>query len=115
MRYLLLIGSDDKAAPPPPRAEMEAIVQGHRRFADELQAAGKMVVGERLRPDGDASRIRVKAGQRQVMDGPFTETKEALGGFYLIECDTKQEAVEWAKKIPLREGNFIEVRPIWQM
>jgi len=115
MRYMLLICSDDKAAPPTPRAEMEAIVQGHRRFADALQAAGKMVVGERLRPDGDASRIRVKAGHRQVMDGPFTETKEALGGFYLIECDTKQEAVEWAKKIPLREGGFIEVRPIWQM
>ena len=115
MRYMLLICSDDKAAPPTPRAEMEAIVQGHRRFADELQAAGKMVVGERLRPDGDASRIRVKAGHRQVMGGPFTETKEALGGFYLIECDTKQEAVEWAKKIPLREGGFIEVRPIWQM
>jgi len=112
---MLLICSDDKAAPPTPRAEMEAIVQGHRRFADELQAAGKMVVGERLRPDGDASRIRVKAGHRQVMDGPFTETKEALGGFYLIECDTKQEAVEWAKKVPLREGGFIEVRPIWQM
>jgi len=115
MRYLLLICSDDKAAPPAPRAEMEALVQGHRRFSDELQAAGKMVAGERLRPDGDASRVRLKAGQRQIVDGPFTETKEALGGFYLIECDTKQEAVAWAKKIPLREGNFIEVRPIWQM
>ena len=115
MRYLLLICSDDKAAPPAPRAEMEALVQGHRRFSDELQAAGKMVAGERLRPDGDASRVRLKAGQRQIIDGPFTETKEALGGFYLIECDTKREAVEWAKKIPLREGNFIEVRPIWQM
>src|SRR5437879_4963903 len=77
MRYMLLICSDDKNAPPAPRAEMEAIIQGHRRFSDELQAAGKMVVGERLRPDGDASRIRLKAGQRQVMDGPFTQTKEA--------------------------------------
>jgi hypothetical protein len=115
MRYMLLIGSDDKATPPAPRAEMEALVQGHRRFTEELQAAGKMVHGERLRPDGDGSRVRLKAGQRQVMDGPFAETKEALGGFYLIECDTKQEAVEWAKKIPLHEGNFVEVRPIWQM
>jgi hypothetical protein len=115
MRYMLLIGSDDKAAPPAPRAEMEVLVQGHRRFADELQAAGKMVVGERLRPDGDASRIRIKAGHRQVMDGPFAETKEALGGFYLIECDTRQEAVEWAKKIPLLEGGFIDVRPVWHM
>ncbi len=113
MRYMLLICSDDKNAAPPPKAEMEAMVQGHRRFSEELQAAGKMVVGERLRSDGDASRVRFKAGQRQVMDGPFTETKEALGGFYLIEC--AQEAVEWAKKIPLREGAYVEVRPIWHM
>ena len=115
MRYLLLICNDDKSAPPPPRAEMEAIVQGHRRFAEELRAAGKMVLGERLRPDSEASRVRIKAGQRQVMDGPFAETKEALGGFYLIECDTREEAVEWARKIPLGEGGFIEVRPIWVM
>ncbi len=115
MRYMLLICADDKNAPAAPRAEMEAIVQGHRRFTEELQAAGKMIHGERLRPDGDGSRVRVKAGQRQVTDGPFAETKEALGGFYLIECETKQEAVEWAKKVPLREGGFVEVRPIWQM
>ena len=115
MRYMLLIGSDDKTPVQVPKAEMEAMVQGHMRFAEELSAAGKMVVGERLRPDSEASRVRFKAGQRQVMDGPFTETKEALGGFYLIECDTRQEAVEWAKKIPLREGGFIDVRPIWHM
>ena len=115
MRYMLLICSDDKTAAPPAKAEMDAMVQGHMRFATELGASGKMVVGERLRPDSEASRIRVKAGQRQVMDGPFTETKEALGGFYLIECDTRQEALEWAKKIPLGESGFIEVRPVWAM
>ena len=114
MRYLLLICSD-KTQAPPSAAEMEAMVQGHGRFAQELHASGKMVHGERLRPDADGSRVRFKAGQRQVMDGPFTETKEALGGFYLIECDTKQEALEWAKKVPLGEGGFIEVRPIWPM
>ena len=115
MRYVLLICSDDKNAPPRPRAEMEAIVQGHQRFSEELQAAGKMVHGERLRPEGDATRVRLKAGQRQVMDGPFAETKEALGGFYLIECDTRDEAVEWAKKILLVDGGFVDVRPIWPM
>lgn len=115
MRYMLLICSDDKAQTPPPRDEMEAIVQGHMRVSEELRQAGKMVVSERLRPDSEASRVRFKAGQRQVMDGPFTETKEALGGFYLIECDTRQEAVEWARKIPLREGGFVDVLPIWPM
>jgi hypothetical protein len=115
MRYMILIGSDDKAAPPPPQADMSAIVHGHMRISEELRRAGKMVVSERLRPDSEASRVRLKAGQRQVTDGPFAETKEALGGFYLIECDTREEAVEWAKKIPLREGGFVEVRPIWPM
>ena len=115
MRYLLLICSDEKGQAPPSRAEMETLVQGHGRFAGELRAAGKMVHGERLKPDSDGSRVRVKAGQRQVMDGPFAETKEALGGFYLIDCESKQEAVEWAKKIPRLEGGFVEVRPIWPM
>ena len=114
MRYLLLICSDKNQAPPSP-SQMEAIVQGHGRFAQELHASGKMVHGERLRPDADGSRVRFKAGQRQIMDGPFTETKEALGGFYLIECDSREEALEWAKKVPLGEGAFIEVRPIWAM
>ena len=115
MRYMLLICSEEKVEAQVPKAEMDAIVQGHMRFAKEIRESGKMVVGERLRPDADASRIRLKAGQRQVMDGPFAETKEALGGFYLIECDSKQEAIEWAKKIPLRDDSYVEVRPIWAM
>ena len=114
MRFMLLIGSD-KAQPAPPQADMDAIVQGHIRVSGELHATGKMVLGERLRPDSEGTRVRAKAGQRQIMDGPFTETKEALGGFYVIECADKQEALEWAKKIPLADGAFIEVRPIWAM
>ena len=114
MRYLLLICSDKNQALPTP-AQMEAMVQGHGRFAQELRAAGKMVHGERLRPDSDGTRVRFKAGQRQIMDGPFAETKEALGGFYLIDCDSREEALEWAKKIPLNEGGYIDVRPIWAM
>jgi hypothetical protein len=114
MRYMLLISSDP-SAPAPAKAEMEAMFQGHQRLAEALRAAGKMVHGERLRPDSEATRIRSKAGQRQIMDGPFAETKETLGGFYLIDCDTREEAVEWAKKVPLREGGSVEVRPIWPM
>jgi hypothetical protein len=108
MRYALLISSD-KSVPPPPQAEMATIVRAHGRFQEELRAAGKMVLGERLRPDSEASRVRLKAGQRQIMDGPFTETKEALGGFYLVECDSKEEAVAWAKKVPLGRGRLRRV------
>lgn len=115
MRYMLLICADEKTEAVVPPAEMSAIVQGHRGFAEELRAAGKMLAGERLRPEGDGSRVRLKAGQHQVTDGPFAETKEALGGFYLIECASKQEAVEWATKIPLRPDSFVEVRPVWAM
>jgi hypothetical protein len=114
MRYLLLI-CNEKSDTPPPAAVMESIVKGHMAVSAELRQAGKMVVSERLRPDTEGTRVRAKAGQRQVMDGPFAETKEALGGFYLIECGTKEEAVEWAKKLPLAEGGYIDVRPIWPM
>jgi len=112
MRYVLLINID-KTAPTPQEAEIEAILQGHKRFEAELQAAGKMVHTERLRPDEEASRVRRKAGQLLVTDGPFPETKEVLGGFYVIECDTQDEAIEWAKKIPLHEDRSVEVWPLW--
>ena len=115
MRYLLLIGRDDKSPPPASPDNGMSVVQAHVRVADELRAAGKMVVAERLKPDAEGTRVRSRAGQLQVTDGPFAETKEALGGFYLIECDTKDEALAWAKKLPLADGGFIEVRPIWQM
>jgi hypothetical protein len=113
MRYMLLINID-KTAPVLEQAEMEAILHGHERFEAELQATeSKIVHTERLSSDGEACRVRLKAGERQVTDGPFAETKEVLGGFYVIECDTKDEAVEWAKRIPLREDRSVEVRPIW--
>ena len=115
MRYLMLIGQDDKTATPMTPAEGQAMVQAHMRLSEELRAAGKMVVSERLRPETDAARVRFKAGHRQVTDGPFAETKEALGGFYVIECATREDALAWAGKIPLRDGGWVDVRPIWSM
>ena len=114
MRYMLLINID-RTVPPLQEADMETLLRGHERFEADLQAAGKdkMVFTERLRSDQEGCRVRLKAGQWQVTDGPFAETKEVLGGFYLIECDTMSEAIEWAKKLPLREDRTVEVRPIW--
>ena len=115
MRYLLLICSDKNAARSDPRPRWTPWCRDTGASPRSCTRPARWSHGERLRPDTDASRVRFKAGQRQVMDGPFAETKEALGGFYLIECDTKQEALEWAKKIPLGEGGFIDVRPVWAM
>ena len=117
MRYMLLIGSEkaEVPAPPPSAAAMQDVMQAHARYGEELRTAGKLIEAHRLRPDVDTSRVRAKAGHYLVTDGPFAETKETVGGFYLIECDSKAEAIEWAKKLPMREGNFVEVRPIWAM
>jgi len=115
MRYLLLIGSDTKTGTPPSPAQTQATLQAFMRFSEEAQKAGKTIVAERLRPEAEARRVRVKAGQHQVTDGPFAETKEALGGFYLLECASREEALEWAKKVPVPEGGYVDVRPVWQM
>jgi hypothetical protein len=115
MRYLLLIGHNDKHAPAPTPAEGQATLQAFMRFSEEVRKAGKTVASERLRLEDQATRVRVKAGHHQVTDGPFAETKEGLGGFYLLECASKEEALEWAKKVPIGENGFVDVRPIWQM
>ncbi len=114
MRYILLIHINSGAASLS-KAELEVVLQGHERFEAELQAAGKgkMVHHARLRPAEEATRVRLKAGQQLVTDGPFMECNEVLGGFYVIECDTMDEAIDWAKRIPLREDRSVEVRPIW--
>ena len=115
MRYLLLIGGNDKNAPAPSPADSQKTLQAFMKFSEDVRKAGQTVVAERLRPEDQATRVRVKAGHHQMTVGPFAETKEALGGFYLLECDSKEEALEWAKKVPIGENGFVDVRPIWQM
>jgi hypothetical protein len=80
---------------------------------EELARAGKLVAADRLRPEPEGCRVRLRDGRVQVTDGPFAETKEIVGGFYLIECASRAEAAEWAARLPIPEQGFIEVRPIW--
>ena len=115
MKFMLMIHGSEQADERHTEAEVKQIVGQHMKVAQDLRAAGKMVHGERLRPQAEATRLRTKAGQIQLTDGPFAETKEVVGGFYLIDCASKAEAIEWASKLPIREGGFIEVRPIWEM
>jgi len=115
MKYILLIHGNEQALARRSEAEIKQVVGQHMKVAQDLRAAGKMVASERLRPQAEATRIRVKAGQPQLTDGPFAETKEVIGGFYLVDCPSKEEAIEWASKLPIVEEGFIEVRPVWEM
>jgi hypothetical protein len=91
------------------------MMKDYRAFTDELQSAGAMVAGDALQPTSDATTVRVRGDDQLVTDGPFAETKEQLGGYYLIEADSLDEATEWAAKIPGARHGSIEVRPVMQI
>ena len=81
-------------------------------YSNQLIAAGVMVSGEGLQPSATSKTLRVEKGERVVTDGPFVETKEQLGGFYVIQCDSFDEALEWAAKVPSAEQGPTEIRPV---
>jgi hypothetical protein len=110
MQYALLIYDDQLAT----RSDEEraAIYQEYMAFSQELHASGAMVGGDQLAPVDTATTVRVRDGQTLTTDGPFAETKELLGGYYLIDVESIDEALEWAAKIPSARFGSIEVRPI---
>jgi hypothetical protein len=110
MQYMLLIYSTEGDGPDDP-----AMVDRYAAFSQEVRDAGKFVAAGRLRPTSTASSVRVRDGQLEVTDGPFAETKEQLGGYYLLECDDLDEAIAYARKIPASEHGSIELRPIWEV
>jgi hypothetical protein len=112
MQYMLLIYNDERAWAELPAEERGAIVQEYFALTDEFRAAGAYVAGAPLRPTDTASTIRVRDDQALVTDGPFAETKEQLGGYFLIEADSDDEAREWAAKIPAARFGSVEVRPV---
>jgi hypothetical protein len=111
MKFMLMIMTDEKAEAALPAGEIDKIVARHMAVIRELRAGGKLVSSNRLCFGKDATTIRVQGGTHVVTDGPFAESKEVLGGFYLIDADSKEEAIAWAKKLPLRDAGAIEVRP----
>ncbi len=114
MKYLLMMTSDERAWDGLSPAEQERIVEEHGIFGRDLRAQKKFVYSQRLCPSTEAKTIRkTSEDDCLVTDGPFAETKEVMGGYYVIEAVSIDEAVEWAKRIP---GVFVstEVRPIWE-
>jgi hypothetical protein len=118
VKYLLLVCWDaekmDGQTEPDPGAPREDEDEDEGfPWLDDLQARGVWLTGDQLAPPRRARSVRVRGGKRMVTDGPFTETKEAIGGFDLIECGSLEEAVEIASRHPAAEIGTIEVRPLW--
>jgi hypothetical protein len=95
-----------------PEAEVNGLLVEYGALTSELQEKGVYVAGGQLQPIGTATTVRVRNDDQLVTDGPFAETKEQLGGYYLIEAESVDEALEWAAKIPSVRYGSIEVRPL---
>ena len=112
MQYALLI----YVAPWEPNEEEQAeVMKAYNAFTADIVESGVMRGGEALEDAKTATSVRVRNGQTLVTDGPFAETKEEFGGYYIIEAENLDEAVKWAAKIPGAERGTIEVRPVWQI
>jgi hypothetical protein len=112
MQYLLLLYNDERTWAALADEKRNGIVREYFAVAEELRADGSYVAAAPLQPTTTASTIRIRDGERVVTDGPFAETKEQLGGFYLIEADSADEALRWAEKIPAARYGAVEVRPL---
>jgi hypothetical protein len=114
MRYLLLIYTEEPTQPP---SEDEAAreMAAYAAYTQELNDRGVNRGGEALQQTTSATTVRVRNGETVVTDGPFAETKEALGGFYLLDCRDLDEAIELAAKLPAAKRGSVEVRPIWEL
>ena len=111
MKYMLTLISEEGGWDDVTPEQMQAEMSRWEAFGKELEQAGAFIAGEGLQESATATTVRLEGDERLVTDGPFAETKEQLGGFYLLECENLDEAIAWAKKVPL-SGGGIEVRPV---
>ena len=112
MKYALLLYADESAQPDYTTPEGAAEMEQWFHFTQELTAAGSMLGGEALQETTTASTVKIRDGATITADGPFAETKEALGGFYLIDVADLDAAIAWAEKIPNVGYGTVEIRPI---
>lgn len=112
MRFMMIVKASPESEAGVMPTEQELREMGD--FNDELVRAGIMLSGEGLHPTSKGVRIRYDDRKRTVIDGPFTESKELIGGFWLIQVKSLDEAIEWAKRVPFREGE-VEIRQVFEM
>jgi len=112
MQYLCLIYSADSAKPKPGTPEFGALMQGYQKFTAEVKESGELVHADALQPVTTATTVTTENGKIEVTDGPFAETKETLGGYYLLDCATLDDAIAHCAKIPSAAHGRIEIRPV---
>ena len=114
MKYLCLIYEDENTYATMPKEEADAVFGEYFTFTDGIKKSGHHVSSEALQPVNTATTIRMRNGKLSTTDGPFAETKEQLGGFYLVDCKDLDEAIETAARIPGARDGSIEVRPVME-
>jgi hypothetical protein len=112
MKYILLIHDEEKAWGKFSEDERQKLMAEYRQLSEQLKASGQYVSGSQLAPTSSATSVRVREGKRVVTDGPFAETREQLGGYYLVEAKDLDEAIGLAARIPSARFGTIEVRPL---
>jgi hypothetical protein len=112
MRFLLTIYGEERRLAERDDETTKAAVDAYWALDNEATAAGVFVESAGLYPTENAKTVRIRDGEQTVTDGPFAETKEQLGGFYLLECDGIEEALEWAAKVPAARTGSVEVRQV---
>jgi hypothetical protein len=111
VKFLALIYGSDSEWAALSDEQRNAVYERYRAFGEEARAAGQLVDGAELQPATTATTVRVRGDETVVTDGPFAETREQLGGYYVLDCDSIEEAVALAAKIPAAQHGTIEVRP----
>jgi hypothetical protein len=114
MRYMALIYSEEQDPATVPPEQWQEIMDAYNAFTADARAAGVMLASDALQPTSMATTVRVRDGKTLTTDGPFAETREALGGFYLFEANDLDEAIEWAAKLPGSWFGSVEVRPVME-
>ena len=112
MKYLLTIYGDESRWAEATPQDLQEMMSAYEAFSREATAAGVMLGGEGLSPSGTATTVRVRDDDVLTSDGPFAETREQLGGYYLLDCADADEAIGWAARIPGARYGAIEVRPV---
>ena len=115
MKYLLMIYASEAQENAMPPEDMGKMMQAYGAYTEALVKAGALQDGKRLRPVTDATSVRVRGGKTEVLNGPYAETREQLGGYYLIDVPDLDAALAWAARCPSSSHGTIEVRPVWAM